>query len=191
MQNRLVEQVLDPDADPCGLVCVGRADAASGRADPRLAQVALGDLIEGDLVRHDQVRVGRDQQPVAGDPARLDPGDLLDQDRRVDHDPVADHRRSVIGQHAGRQQMQRVALFADHDRVPGVVAALVPDHVVDAVAEQVRRLALALIAPLGANNHDGGHDYRLATACSRALVYLRRLPRAPLRRSGSTRAGTP
>src|SRR5215472_13688749 len=47
--------------------------------------------------------------------------------------------------------------------MPGVVAALVPDDVVHAVAEQVGRLALALIAPLGANNHDGGHGSRLAS----------------------------
>src|SRR5215472_5918979 len=46
--------------------------------------------------------------------------------------------------------------------MPGVVPALVPDDVVHAVAEQVGRLALALIAPLGANNHDGGHGFRLA-----------------------------
>ena len=60
--------------------------------------------------------------------------------------------------------MQRVALLADDDGVPGVVAALVPDDVVDAVAEQVGRLALALIAPLGAYDHDGGHEYRLSSA---------------------------
>src|SRR5262249_11023827 len=54
------------------------------------------------------------------------------------------------------------ALLADDHRVPGVVPALVPDDVVHAVAEQVGRLALALIAPLGANNHDGGHGFRLA-----------------------------
>src|SRR6202041_3622137 len=45
----------------------------------------------------------------------------------------------------------------DDDRVAGVVPALVPDHVVHAVTEQVGRLALALVAPLGTDQNDGGH----------------------------------
>ena len=40
---------------------------------------------------------------------------------------------------------------------PGVVAAVELDDVVDALAEQVRGLALALVAPLGADEHDRGH----------------------------------
>ena len=55
--------------------------------------------------------------------------------------------------------MQGVALLADDDRVAGVVPALVPDHVVDPVTEQVGGLALALVAPLGADKHDGGHAH--------------------------------
>ena len=60
-------------------------------------------------------------------------------------------------QHAGRQHVQGVALVTDDDRVAGVVAALVPDDVIDPVAEQVGGLALAFVAPLGADKHDGGH----------------------------------
>ena len=58
---------------------------------------------------------------------------------------------------AGREQVQGVLLVADDDGVAGVVAALVADDVVDAAAEQVGGLALALVAPLGADEHDRGH----------------------------------
>ena len=53
--------------------------------------------------------------------------------------------------------MQRVLLVADDDRVAGVVAAVELDDVVDAAAEEVGRLALAFVAPLGADDHDRGH----------------------------------
>ena len=53
--------------------------------------------------------------------------------------------------------MQRVAVVADDHGVPGVVPALVADHVVDLVTEQVSRLALALVTPLCAYEHNGRH----------------------------------
>ena len=71
--------------------------------------------------------------------------------------PLRDDRRDARGQDAGGQQVQRVLLVADDDGVAGVVAAVELDDVVDAAAEQVGRLALALVAPLGADDDDGGH----------------------------------
>src|ERR1700749_3257563 len=41
--------------------------------------------------------------------------------------------------------------------ITGVTSALVPDDVLDAVPEQVGRLALTLVAPLGTDQHDRGH----------------------------------
>ena len=65
------------------------------------------------------------------------------------------------------QQVQRVLLAADDDGVAGVVAALEADDVVDVVAEQVGDLALALVAPLGADQHDRGHAVSLGRARAR------------------------
>jgi hypothetical protein len=99
-------------------------------------------------------------EPRRVDPAGLERVELLEQHAEVDHDPVADHRGDPRGQDAAREQVQRVLLGADHDRVAGVVAAVELDHVVDdlaRVAEQIGRLAFALIAPLGADEHDCGH----------------------------------
>ena len=53
----------------------------------------------------------------------------------------------------------------DH-RVPGVVAALVADDVVHPAAEQVGGLALALVAPLGADQHDSRHRVLVLLASS-------------------------
>ena len=75
----------------------------------------------------------------------------------VDDDAVRDHRGDPGRQDAGRQQVQRVLLVADHHRVAGVVAAVELDDVVEPAAEQVGGLALAFIAPLGADDHDCGH----------------------------------
>ena len=58
---------------------------------------------------------------------------------------------------AARQQVDGVLLVVDHDRVAGVVAAVEPHAVVDLVAEQVGGLALTLVTPLGADEHDRGH----------------------------------
>ncbi len=89
-------------------------------------------------------------------------------------------------EHPGRQQVQRVLLVADDHRVTGVVAALVPDDVVDTVAEQVGRLALALVAPLGTIEHDRGH-------CHSRLPHERKplaaQARQGLLRTESTRTG--
>jgi len=114
-------------------------------------------LVERYVVGHDQVRVGGDEEAVAGHAARLQPVDLLEQDSRVDHDAVADDGSGLLRQHAGRQQVQGVAVLAYDDGMPGVVAALVSHHVVDVVTQQVGGLALALVAPLRAHDHDGRH----------------------------------
>ena len=81
-----------------------------------------------------------------------------DERRRVDDDAVADHRRDVRVEHARRAQLELHGLVADHDRVARVVAALVADDHRDLLGEEVGRLALALVAPLEADDHRRGHQ---------------------------------
>ena len=88
--------------------------------------------------------------------------DLVEQHVEVDDDAVADDRRDAGGQDAAGQQVQRVLLagavgLRDDDGVAGVVAAVELHHVVDVAAEQVGRLALAFVAPLGTDDRDRGH----------------------------------
>jgi hypothetical protein len=54
--------------------------------------------------------------------------------------------------------VQSVGVLADDDGVPCVVAAVELDDVVDGATELVGGLALALVAPLGADEHECGHD---------------------------------
>ena len=62
---------------------------------------------------------------------------------------------------AARHEPQLVGLVADHERVAGVVAALVAGDDVGPLGQQVDDLALALVAPLGAHDHVQRH--RLAS----------------------------
>ena len=61
----LVEQVADADADARHLVLVGRPDAAPGGADLALAAQALARLVDGAVVRHDEVRLLADPEPAS------------------------------------------------------------------------------------------------------------------------------
>jgi hypothetical protein len=108
--------------------------------------------------RQDQAGVvGQDQQLGRDDDALL--GDLVDlgeQVPRVDDDAVADDGELALHD-TRRQQGQLVDLAVDHQRVAGVVAALEAHDDIGPVAEPVDDLALAFIAPLGADDGHIGH----------------------------------
>ena len=161
-QDALVVEVLYPDADAVHLVGVGGADAAARGADAALAEKPLGHLVEGAVVAGDDVGVRADDQLAGVDTAGFEAVDLLEQHPEVDDDPVADDRRAVRAQDAGRQQVQRVllalAVLLDDDGVAGVVATVELHDVVDTAAEQVGGLALALVAPLRSDEHDCRHQ---------------------------------
>src|SRR5262249_4355069 len=60
---------------------------------------------------------------------------------------------------AGGQQAELEGAVADDQRVAGVVAALEADDDVGPLRQPVDDLALALVAPLGADHRDIGHRY--------------------------------
>ena len=111
LEDLLVEQVLDPDADPVHLVGVRRSDPAARGAQPTGAEEALGDLVEGAVVVGDDVGAGAHLEQRGVHAARLEAVDLLEQDVEVDHHAVADHRRAARGEDAAGQQVQRVLLL--------------------------------------------------------------------------------
>ena len=131
-----VEHVGHPDADAGDLVLIARADAAAGGADLLVAQIALGDLVDGDVVRHEQVRVGGDQQPGGVHPAILQALQLGQEHTGIDDNSVADHVGDTRGEDARRDQVQREILpGGQHYGVTGVVAALVAHHPLNATTE--------------------------------------------------------
>jgi len=82
---------------------------------------------------------------------------LLDKHLRIDDDAGPDDRDAVRIENAGRNEVKRIPFAFDHDRVAGVIAALVADDEVGVLGKQVRDLALALVAPLDTDEDDAGH----------------------------------
>ena len=105
-----VEDVGGADPDARDLVLVARPDTAAGGADLLAAHVALGDLVDRHVVRHQQVRIGGDQQPRGVDAAFLEARQLGEQDTRVDDDTVADDVGDTGRQDARWNEVQREVL---------------------------------------------------------------------------------
>jgi hypothetical protein len=103
------------------------------------------------------VRVGREPQVGDADAGPFEPVDLAEQHPRVDDDPVADHARLVAVEDPRRDQVELELLTVADDRVAGVVAALEADDRGSPLGEQIRDLALALVAPLGAHYDHARH----------------------------------
>ena len=165
-----VEQVLHPDADARGLVGVGRADAPLGGAELVLAEEALDGPVELLVVRHDQVGVAREPHPTGVDPARLEHVELGEEDGRVDDHAVADDGGDARVEDPARHELQLQHLLAVDDRVPGVVPALVAHDHVGRLGQVVDEAALALVTPLGADDHRAGHARPPAGARSGARL---------------------
>ena len=162
-EDLLVEQVLDPQADPRGLVAVRGPDAALGRAERVRAQEPFGHPLELEVVRHDHVAVARYDQLGRVDADGLEPVKLVQQHAGIDDHAVGDHRRDVRVQDPRGDQLELERVPLGEDRVAGVVPALVPDDQVHPVGEVVRRLALALVPPLGPDDDGGRHGVSLST----------------------------
>ena len=157
-QDLRLEQVLDADPEPRRLVRVGRADPALGRADLQLRRAAArSPWSMRDVPRHDQVRVARDahaarsrsRAPRARRARRRRPRGSITQPAPRTHSLP---RRIPDGHVA-----ELVRLAVGDDRVAGVRAALVAADEVGVLREQVDDLALALVAPLRADDHGRGH----------------------------------
>jgi hypothetical protein len=104
------------------------------------------------------VRVRGDAQAADVDTPVAELLDLPGHHRWVDHDAVA-HRAGLPRIEDPRgDQVELEGLTVADDRVAGVVAALKADHDVGLLREQVGDLALALVAPLGADYDDSRHD---------------------------------
>src|SRR5262249_18916457 len=73
---------------------------------------------------------------------------------RREHHPVADIAGHALAENSGGNEVQHRLLPADDEGMPGVVPALKAHHALGMVGEPVHDLALALVAPLGADHYD-------------------------------------
>jgi hypothetical protein len=155
-QDLRVEQVLDADSEPRRLVGIGRADSSFRRPDLQLPEPPLAALVDGDVPRHDQVRLARDAHAVGRDSARLELVELSHEDLGVDHAARAEDALLAV-QDPGGHVVELVLLAARDDRVARIRAALVAADEVRVLGEQVDDLALALVAPLRPDDDGRGH----------------------------------
>ena len=88
-----------------------------------------------------------------GDAPDFEAVNLLDQRRKMDHDPIADNAGHAGMQNARRDQVQNRLLTIDNQGVAGVVAALKAHHSLCLLSQQVHDLALAFVTPLSADDH--------------------------------------
>ena len=155
-QHVRLAEVANADGAASDLVLIGRTDAAARGADLLRASGALARLVERGVVGQDQRAGLGDAKPRdhASYAARFELVDLRQQGLRREHHAVADEAVDVAAQDARGNQVQHGLLAADHQRVAGVVAALEAHHALGAVGEPVDDLALALVAPLGADDDD-------------------------------------
>ena len=159
LQRRLVAEIGHPHRAPPDLVLVGRPDAAPRGADLRRPGRLLADAVEVLVQRQDQRRVLGDHQVLGPDrhplPAQL--LDLAEQRPGVEHHAVADDAELARPHDARGQQRQLVDRAVDDQRMPGIVPALEARDHVGPLAQPVDDLALALVAPLRADDHHVAH----------------------------------
>ncbi len=173
-----VEQVLHADRAPRDLVLVGGADAAAGRADLVARGRALARLVERHVISQHQRAGRRDREPRTHvDTRLLELADFLQQRERRHDDAVADQHGNAGAQHAGRDQAQHGLPAADDQRMTGVVAALEAHDAGRLLGQPVDDLALAFIAPLGADDDDvlaHGYSGENASVTQEARRHARR-----------------
>src|SRR4029079_18139828 len=142
------------------------------------------------VIRQDEVRLVADEQAIADVDAQPGPHvDLGEQRRRVDDHAVADDAGDAVVQDAGRDEVQDVLLAAHVDGVAGVVTALIAGHHVEPRRHQIDDLALAFIAPLGAQHCDVHEAPILAARVWQPAAKVPRHPTSAARLARASRGG--
>ena len=102
------------------------------------------------------MRAVADVQPAFDvDPVPHDLVHFGEQRLGIEDDTVPDGAAHAGVQYAARHLVEHERLGADVHRMPGVRAALVAHHPIGTLGQDVDELALALIAPLGADYDNG------------------------------------
>ena len=120
------------------------------------------------VVRHDQVGVAADTASrLQSTPLAVEHVDLVEQHAGSTTTPLP-----MTGVMCGYStplgtSWRAKRLAVDHDGVARVVTALVADDHVHLLGQEVGELALALVAPLGADDHGSGHaGQRVKLGCA-------------------------
>jgi len=147
---------LNAQTDARGLVRVRGTDTFARRTQLRAPKVSLDHAVQDAVIRHDQMRVPTDEQPVARDPLRRQRVDLTKKNFGVDHDAVTDGGNGGPEDAAGDQPQLEDRLPSD-DGVTGIRSTLAADDHAGVGREDVDGSSFALIAPLGADENGQWH----------------------------------
>ena len=79
----------------------------------------------------------------------------MHQGEGIEDDAVADDRLRLLTQDSARNQLEDKLFAGDGDGMPGVVSAGIACNHFEIIRKDIDDLALALIAPLGSENHRG------------------------------------
>src|SRR6266849_1693786 len=150
------QSVRDANPSAARFIFISRANAAQRSSHALVTETFFAGVIQRAVIRQYQVRSRADLNAIGrdADALRDEPIGFFKKGLRIDHHAVAQHAGLAHVNDAGRQQMQHEGLIADLDRMSGIVAALIADHDVETLGEQIDNLALAFIAPLGPDNRD-------------------------------------
>ena len=150
-----LQDVADAHTVTTDLSSVGGTDSATGSAN----LVALGargllGLVDSAVPLHDHVRALGDMEAALElkTPA-FDLFKLFHEVKRVHYDAVADHAVLAVMQDTRGNEVENVFLVSDDYGVARVRAALEADYDIRLFRQEVDNLALAFIAPLGANEY--------------------------------------
>src|SRR5699024_1794210 len=133
----------------------------TGGANRALAQKALLHAVQSLVVRRDQVRIRRNTQARGIGTAGFKPFDFLKERLKVNHDAIAYNRHGVLGSNASGQQLELILVASDGHGVASVVTAIGVDHIFRAAAQDLCSFALAIVAPLRADDNDSCHGSSL------------------------------
>lgn len=157
-QLLLVEEIAHADAAASHLGAVGWADALPGGADEARAQFYLLQAIDHLVEIEDDVGAVADENALLGVEAMLlESLELLEERGDVDDTAGADEVDALRVDETGGQDVEVVGDTVGDDGVTSVVTALGAAADLGLGAEDVDKLALALITPLRTANNGGGH----------------------------------
>src|ERR1700730_13899388 len=166
IQTVRLGQVHEPDRAAARLVLVSWPDAAFGGSDLHRFDVcgfAMG--VEFAVQGEDQRHVLGDLQIVWRDLDALscELGDFICKMMRIEDDAIADDREFSGPHYPSGQQRELIDIVVDDERMPGIVAALEAHHDIGLERQPIDDLALAFVAPLGADHHHIRHEtYRFS-----------------------------
>src|SRR5215217_5809532 len=152
-------EVDETDGAAANLVFIGRADAAAGGTDLEAGIGVFADAVKLAMERQDQRRVVGNAQDFGGDLDALAAQlrHFLDEVVRIDDDTIADDRELALNQTRGEQR-QLVADAIDDQSMTGIVTAMEAHDDVGALRKPIHDLALALVAPLRADDNHIRHS---------------------------------